>query len=144
MRTIAHQRGVGSHNRADCFVQTLTNTLCIPYSQSIELASAYDWKASKGISPNKTYDCLKKQGASAIVLGFSLCARAMHLHCKPLDFEYRGTSPTLAAWLATPEAQKGCFAVCIRGHIFAVINGTVYDARSNPARSKIYAIYKLN
>ena len=143
MKTIAHQKGVGSHGRADCFVQTLTNLFVIPYGEAEKLATASGWNVGKGISPYDSFKALRKQGAAASILGHRNCARSLYYNCERLTYEFGGFSPTLSAWLKTPEAQIGRYAVAIRGHIFAVIDGTIYDARSNPAQSRVYATYKL-
>jgi hypothetical protein len=50
---------------------------------------------------------------------------------------------TLGQWLRQLEAKTGRWIVCIRGHVFSVVNGVVCDNYAPSNRCVMIAAYKM-
>lgn len=141
-KTVAHNMGVGSHCKNDCIIQALTNTLERPYQEMRALALDWRWKAGKGISVQNTFQLLTRHGFSCERYGKSITTLALSGLCQ--SDNWHAISPTLGTWLKTDAAQEGRYIVNVRGHVFSVINGTVYDSFASSIHKRICAVYKLN
>lgn len=143
MQTLNQLSGVGSHNRNDCFVQSLTNATMQPYGACMRLAIKSGWTTS-GIDVVCTFHALRNLGFSASVYGSAIGAKCLRQCISVFDYDDNRKSITLGKWLASDEAQSGTFIVGIRRHVLCIRDGMIFDAHRNNSLSRINAIFKLN
>lgn len=143
MQPLNQLAGVGSHNRNDCFVQSLTNATMQPYGACMRLAIKSGWTTS-GIDVVATYRTLRALNFSASVYGSAIGAKCLRSNVSVFDYDDNRKSITLGKWLDSDEAKSGVFIVGIRRHVLCIRDGMIFDAHRNNSLSRINAIFKLN
>lgn len=142
MNTLIHYRGVGSHERNDCFIQAVVNSLEVPYADAKEIAIKAGWTKT-GLCVYASFETLRSHGFTACILGESKAARWIKRRASAYTYHRKPNGITLATWLKTPEAQTGRYVIGIPRHVFAVVDGCIFDAGKNSPHARINSIYKL-
>lgn len=139
-------KGVGSHNPGDCAIQALTNCLQTSYSTNLEFARrCFEYPvSSKGGADFKALNswliATAKQVCTFSGIRGCLWVSSRVDNNKAKRYTER---VTLEQWLCRPEARNGRWVVCIRGHVFAVVDGIVCDNYLPSPKSVMIAAYKM-
>lgn len=114
--TDAGRKGFDPRERRDCTVRATAVVLDIPYADAHALLTKHGRKPRQGCYYGKFADKL------------GLEARP-ELSCKRLE-------------TILPDLQKGRFVVSIPSHVFAVLDGVIYDLREPKDKTPIDMVYE--
>lgn len=133
------QRGMGTGNDNDCFVQTLANAYRLQYSDALELALSCGYTPKSGTMPREIVRLWQFIEVSMTVYGYTGTYARMLRKIQYPDAIARRNNPappslSVSSWLKIPENQTGRYMLLVKGHIFAVVHGSILDdyAIANP------------
>lgn len=130
--TMQIQRGTGTGNDNDCFVQTLANAYRLQYSDALGLASSCGYTPQRGTMPREIVRLWQFIEVSMTAYGYTgTYARMLRKIQYPDAIERRNNpappSLSVSSWLKIPENQTGRYMIMVSRHIFAVVHGNILD-----------------
>mgnify|MGYP000148981204 CR=1 FL=1 len=141
-----HVKGVGSHNPGDCAIQALTNCLQTPYQSNLDFAQrrfGYPVSSNGGVD-FETFNSWLIATAKQVCT-FNGVRGALWVSSRADSNKAKRYSErvTLGQWLRQPEAINGRWIIAIRGHVFALIDGTICDSYVPSTKCVMIAAYKI-
>ena len=112
----------GRHNTEarDCTVRALAHVADLPYNEAHATMAAFGRKNRRGVPRAQVVAAYKTKG---------------------LTFIQRNDRPTLAQFMRADGAMHERMVISMRGHVFAIINGTQLDLGKCGPRTRVLGYY---
>ena len=104
----------------DCTVRALSHMLDMPYSEAHATMAAFGRRPRKGLPRHDVIRAYQSKG---------------------LTYIQRNDRPTLAQFMRTDGAMHKRVVISMRGHVFAIVNGTQLDTAKCGPRTRVHGYY---
>lgn len=132
---------VGANNASesqDCSVRALSNVMGISYEDAHQKISLIGRQNGKPVNTGDLNDLYISLGFKITVVGNTITSRYFSRK-NPTATHIAGS--TIENMIG--RLSRGKYIVQVRGHVFAVIDGKIFDKGSMPAGKRVVAIYTL-
>ena len=112
----------GRHNTEakDCTVRALAHVADLPYSEAHATMAAFGRRPRKGVPKPDVVKAYASKG---------------------LTYIQRSDRPTLAQFMRADGAMHARLVISMRGHVFAIVNGTQLDLGKCGPRTRVLGYY---
>ena len=112
----------GRHNTEakDCTVRALAHVADLPYSEAHATMAAFGRRPRKGVPKPDVVRAYASKG---------------------LTYIQRSDRPTLAQFMRADGAMHARLVISMRGHVFAIVNGTQLDLGKCGPRTRVLGYY---
>jgi hypothetical protein len=130
----------------NCTVRTLANCADMQYDTAHALLAKAGRRSNKGCTIEKYLPVYFQHGAKKFTsVGNTQQAKYLVGAYRKIMGEYPDVvqGMTIKTMLSKPEYQRGVFAVEVRGHIFALRHGKIYDIGYNKLNARVCSIIEF-
>lgn len=132
--------------KKNCTVRALANCTSKSYDTCHTVLQQAGRKNNEGCTAEVYLPVYLKHGAKKLTVVGTTTQANWHVdNYRKITGEYpeQIKGMTIKTFLSNPEYQRGVYAVEVRGHIFTVISGLVYDVGMNLSNQRICAIIEF-